>query len=452
MPRTPVAALWVLSLCAVPALGAGDPADSQEGAPAPGAAQEEGTPPDATTAEDLTLAVPQEEPADAKWDWEGWTDGLHEALESGRFWLSTRGRFEDVDDDRFSNGAQAWTLRTVLGYESGTYHDFRVGIEFEDVTHVFDDDFNSTTNGMTDYPVVADPKDTEVNQVYVDYVGIDDLHMRYGRQEITLDNHRWIGNVAWRQNHQSFDSFTLAYSGLENTTLTCGYVSNVNRILSDDHPLGDLNTSTYLFNARYELEDIGKITGYYYHLDLNDLPGVSTGTIGARLDGKQAIGEEVDLLYQAEYAHQSDAGDNDADLDESYWLLELGGVYKGFTVKVANEHLGGSGEPGEAVSTPLATGHKFNGFADVFLATPDTGLDDTYVSVAKKLYDVKCAAIYHNFESDSDGIDYGDELDVVLGYDVTDKLSLGFKYASFDADEAFDDVDKIMAWFNWKLL
>ena len=36
-------------------------------------------------------------------------------------------------------------------------------------------------------------------------------------------------------------------------------------------------------------------------------------------------------------------------------------------------------------ATPLATLHKFNGFADQFLATPSQGLEDKFLKIVKNI-------------------------------------------------------------------
>ena len=243
---------------------------------------------------------------------EGWHDLLPAALKDGRTWLSTRYRFETVEQDGFANDAHASTIRTVLGYETGDYEGFRATIEFEDVSPIGAENFNDTVNGKTDHPVVADPDGVNVNQLFLDYTGVDDLLIRAGRQEVTLDNHRWVGNVGWRQNHQSFDAISLVYSGIENTTLLYGYVAEIRRINGEDHPLGSMDTETHLFNASYQFDGIGKATAYLYDLDVDAVPGLSSRTMGLRLAGRRGVHDDFDLLYQLEFANQSDAHSNTA--------------------------------------------------------------------------------------------------------------------------------------------
>ncbi|MEM7519225.1 MAG: hypothetical protein AAF368_20155, partial [Planctomycetota bacterium] len=199
-------------------------------------------------------------------------------------------------------------------------------------------------------------------------------------------------------------------------------------------------------------EGVGDFAAYGYLLDFDDSQALSSTTVGARLFGSQAVREGFDVMYTGEYAHQVDSGDNPVDIDADYWLAEVGVKHQGIIFKLGNEHLGGSGDAGDKFSTPLATLHKFNGFADLFLNTPDTGLEDRYAQLSGKIGPVKCAATYHIFESDSDGIDYGKEIDFTALYPVTERMTLGAKYAQFDADDAFTDTTRAMAWITYKLL
>ena len=95
-------------------------------------------------------------------------------------------------------------------------------------------------------------------------------------------------------------------------------------------------------------------------------------------------------------------------------------------------------------STPLATGHKFQGFADKFLGTPANGIEDSYFKVATKVGGVKLIAFYHEFEAEEGSMDYGSEVDFIAAYKINENYSVLFKYAAYDADEFATDTDK--AW------
>jgi Alginate export len=67
-------------------------------------------------------------------------------------------------------------------------------------------DYNSTMNGNTAYLVVADPETYEINRLQLTNTSLPMTTLTAGRQRIVLDDHRFVGNVSWRQNEQTFDS------------------------------------------------------------------------------------------------------------------------------------------------------------------------------------------------------------------------------------------------------
>lgn len=373
-----------------------------------------------------------------------------EALQNGRHWVQLRLRAESVEQEGFDHDANAVTLRTVLGYESAVWEGFSALIEGESVTPFGGEAYNSTTNGTVNRPVVADPEGTEANQAYLQYTGFEGTTLRAGRQRIILNNHRFVGNVGWRQNEQTYDAYSVVNTSVEHLTLVGAYVYNVNRVFGDGNAAGNIATDAVALNAAYAFEDTGTLTAYYLSIDNETEPflGLSTSTVGASWDGKTAL-QDFDLVYRAEYATQQDTGDNPRSIDADYWNFELGAKVQEVDVKLGLETLGGSGDPGDAFTTPLATLHKFNGWADVFLATPDDGLEDLYLSLGTNVSEFGVTGVYHQFSADHGGDDYGTEIDFM----VTTKLSwgaeVGLKYADFSADsDPFRDVTKTWAWIG----
>ncbi|MBV1933804.1 MAG: hypothetical protein KUG59_03880, partial [Parvibaculaceae bacterium] len=137
-------------------------------------------------------------------------DDLAKALTEGDISLDVRYRYETVEQDGFANDATASTLRTKLGYKTGSFYGFAGLVEIENVAEIGnDDDYNSTTNGNGAYPVVADPSGTEINQAALFYTGFDNTTLIGGRQKIQFDNQRFVGAVGFRQNDQTFDGVTV---------------------------------------------------------------------------------------------------------------------------------------------------------------------------------------------------------------------------------------------------
>jgi len=108
------------------------------------------------------------------------------------------------------------------------------------------------------------------------------------------------------------------------------------------------------------------------------------------------------------------------------------------------------GDPGSGVfSTPLATLHAFNGWADIFLVTPPNGLQDLFLSVEAALKATKLALIWHQFTADSTSADYGSELDALALFTLPWKQKVGIKLALYSTKDYAVDTDKLMIWTSW---
>ncbi|AFJ02221.1 hypothetical protein Q7C_1064 [Methylophaga frappieri] len=373
-----------------------------------------------------------------------------EALTTGKFNFSARARYESVDQDNTLEQADAFTLRTTLGYQTAQFKGFAAYLELEDVSHIGGEQFNSTSNGKTGYSVIADPDGTELNQGYVSFQAMETL-FKYGRQNITYRDapfHRFVGNVLWRQNHQTFDAFTLQNTSLPDTTLHYGYIHNVNTINGEDFDggitkNGNIDLHGHLINLQYTGWSVAKLEGYGYFLDYQDVESRSSKTLGVRLSGSRPLSESLSLVYTLEYASQDGfRGGNMA--RQNYGLAELGGKYQGWLVKLSHEVQQGDGQ--FSFTTPLGTNHAFQGWADQFLTTPVQGLKDTYVTLAGSVLGAKLVMVYHDFETDFASLDAGNELNVLLEKTIASHYTIGLKYADYRADKTFAsrvDTEKI---------
>jgi len=382
------------------------------------------------------------------------SQNLADAVMGGKAYIDVRYRFENVDQDGIAKDANASTIRTKLGYTTGKFYNLQAKIELENSTDLGGDNYNDTLNGKN-LPVVADPDSTEVNHAYLDSTHIPDTLIRVGRQPVNLDNQRFVGTVGWRQNDQSYDAAVAINSSLADTTLIYGYVDNVNRIFSDDHPFGNLGTTTHLINASYSGLDFAKIVGYGYIWDLDDaaVSTLSAKTFGLRLTGDYKINDDVKALYTAEYALQSDTGDNPNSYDADYYNLKAGVAAHGFTAELGYEVLGSDNGGTVSFQTPLATGHAHNGWADKFLSTPAGGLEDFSASLGYKFSNVgelidgtKAKIVYHDYSAETGGGDYGTEWNALLSQTFEKHYTVSLKYADYQADTFATDTQKF--WFT----
>jgi len=371
-----------------------------------------------------------------------------DALTGGKASVDFRLRNESVRQDNALDHANATTARLRLGYQTGEFKGFGAFVEAEHLTALGGEKYNSTVNNKATYSTVADPEFTEINQAYLSYSGIPKTMLKYGRQRIVLDNHRFIGNVGWRQNEQTYDAFTASNRSLPDTTITAGYIYNVNRVFSDESPVGNFKMKSPILNVNYKGLRAGELAGYAYLLDFETAPTSSTQTYGLRFKGATALGNVGKMLYTAEYATQADYADNTRNFNLAYYLLEGGFQAKPGTLKIGHEVLEGNGTV--AFQTPLATLHAMNGWADQFLNTPVNGLKDTYVSASTSFAGIKLAAIYHDFRSERKGMRYGDEWDVVATKAIDKNYLVGLKYASYQAKDFSVDTDKFWLWLEAK--
>ena len=378
----------------------------------------------------------------------------HTGILNGKFWTDTRYRYEFVDQGNLSKDARASTLKNKTGVESGFFHGFRAGVEGEFVVEIGPDDFNNTINGRTQYPIVADVQSAEVDQAYLESYNIPGVALLGGRYLENLDNERYVGSVAWRQNDQTFDGAKATITAVAGVTGLYAYIGNINRIFSDESPVGNLGSNVHLFHLESKELPFGTLTGYTYLMNIYDADRLSNASYGGFLKGKQPLGDRLTYSYRLEYARQTSYGNEPIDYAVDYARIEQGLSWSGLTTTLIYELLG-SDNGIAAFQTPLATGHIFNGFADVFLVTPPTGLQDFYVDARYKAspksggplsyFDgLLLIAQYHEFRSAVQDLHYGSEFDFYAYAPLRNGLYAQFKYANYQADTYFTNIEKVI--------
>lgn len=377
-----------------------------------------------------------------------------EAIRAGTVSLDFRYRFEGVDQDGIDKDAEASTLRSRITAQSGSLHGFTVLGEVDNVTVIGSDKYNSTENGKTRYPVVADPSGTEVNQVYLKYTA-DPASGILGRQRINYSNQRFVGGVAWRQNEQTFDGVRANWQVIDSVSLDYSYTYRVNRVFGPDDGTfpaqwdGD-NHFVYLDWKVAEGHNIGAF-GYYIDVDSqHDYPAGKTVNNSSESWGLEYIGKVSVVNLRAAWATQQEAGDSELNYDANYYLLEAGGTIGTIGVKAGYEVLAAG--DGTGFATPLATLHKFQGWADKFLNTPGDGVEDLYIGIDTALGPVKLAAIYHNFQAEDSSEDFGDEIDLAATWPVTENFTTELKFAGFSADgDRYTDTNKVWLTLQFRI-
>ena len=378
-------------------------------------------------------------------------DGFWYAVTHGKPVLDMRLRIEIADADPKAppepNGldrSEAYTLRTRLGYGTKPWHGGMIYAEAENTTAVATNQYNNgTEGGGTGQTPIADPTTTDVNQVFFkldreDWLG---TKLTLGRQRIILDDARFVGNVGWRQNEQTFDAVRGSTSfGVDNLDVSYGYMRYVRRIFGDKGPTQgtrDWRGNNHIIRASYGGLDWVNITAFAYLLEFNRVQGNSSASYGFRLTGAPEITDDLTLLYEASYAYQTDHENNPVDYNAHYFMGQLKLAQSDLGALGVGYELLGSDDGDARFVTPLATAHKFNGWADVFLDNGGTnGLQDLYAILSPKLpWKLKGSLVYHHFWSDEGSDSLGDEIDVVLKRPINKYLSTLAKAAYFNSSD-----------------
>jgi len=323
-----------------------------------------------------------------------------------------RPRYEMADKEGGTDAASAMTARTRLAAEAGLFEvdglSAKVGI-----TSVNNFGYTDYAPADSKYDTILDAQQAMLSEGYVSYK-VAKTSLLAGRSFINLDDQRFIGTVGWRQMERAYDSVTVVDKSIKGLTLLGSWIYGYQGVNSN--PTTD--TASALVNVNYKMNDALAISAFSYLIaDVHD-------TYGARVSGKVAM-DSIKLNYAASYAMQSKASldyssKTNADIDASYYDLALGANISGLLVGAEYEVLGkANGSSTKGFTTPLATLHKFQGFADEFLAqtagSNNNGLMDASVKLgyaSKKIG--KAFVIYHSFTAESgSATDLGSEIDAL---------------------------------------
>lgn len=411
----------------------------------------------------------------------GWTGtaaaaepaSLADAITGGKLLLEVRGRYESVDQKRTAvlrEDGEAFTVRTHLGWETASWNGLKGLVELANVHRIGPEHFAVNVPGATTaplngadkarYPVINDPDTTELNRLQVTWTPDKTFQATAGRQPILIDDQRFVGNVGWRQDEQTFDALRLdATRGP--LKLTYAYVVHVNRILGEKR---DWDSDSHLANLVWQAAPTLKLAAFAYVLDFQNSPANSSVTKGLKASGQGKAGP-LALAYDATYANQRDYRGNTAGYSLDYWGGDLAATYGIYTAKASFESLEGNGQRG--FTTPLATVHAFQGWADAFVQPAGgnkgfvDGIEDRNLSVIVrpkwKLGTVTKAELlvrYHDFDGQRTGAALGHEWDAQLQAQLHPRLSAALKYADFEratrvpAGAATPPPSRTKVWFT----
>lgn len=317
-------------------------------------------------------------------------------------------------------------------------------------------------NGAATRPLIADPENVALYIAQLQYRS-KALTLTGGRQKIALDDERFVGNVAFRDNGQTYDAARLELVPAKGLKIDIAYAWSARTIwgfqgrgarqqaVSGDNIFANLSYAT----------PVGTLTGFAYLVDQGEAAvqgyRLSSQTYGARLAGALPISRIAKISYQLSHARQSDYHRNPNDYRADYWLADATLDVKGWKLNAGYEVLGADrGAALTSFQTPLGTNFKFQGWADKFLTTPANGVRDLYAGGGYgwkrlgPLTGVSLLVTWHRFDSDRLDQHYGNEWNL-LASAKAGKTMLSARYAHYDAKAFATDTEKLWLQADWTL-
>jgi hypothetical protein len=236
---------------------------------------------------------------------------LLDAFTGGHATIEERARLEFVDQTG-KGGASALTLRSIVGFTTAPIDGLSGTVQVLNVADLTSS-YNSGVNGKIKYATIPDPSVTSLNQLNITYTGLSGTVATVGRQIINLDDVRFVGNVDFRQNMQTFDAVTATNTTINNLKLSASYIWAIKDVLDRHIP-----TQTYLAEGWWTpMKEIQlDAFGYWYGNEANTVllgaagcglvgpAACNSETLGVRLHGTLTLPETISLEYlrQAEPA------------------------------------------------------------------------------------------------------------------------------------------------------
>lgn len=378
--------------------------------------------------------------------------------------LEIRPRYEYVDvKNNNLKSANALTTRIYIG------------LNLKDLFHIKNLETYLETNGVfatidnyspedTKYEQVPDPVNTRFTQIYIKYK-LNKTNFFIGRKFVNIDDHRFIGNVDWRQMPQSFGVIAISDNTVKNLDLLVAGIYERKGIVDRFNRYWEFGKWPLIVDVNYKTNNLLKIKFFSYLItDINN-------TYGIKLSGEYKF-SYLNANYILEYAKQTDPYKIDnvetkPDIDTNYYRFGVNTNIRKWTIGLEYTHFGDRNGKDKGFSTPLATLHAFDGWSDVLLLGGangfDYGLREYKLNIgyenAKYGKFLVSYLIFKSYKSQPTGNNIGTEIDLLYTKNLTKRLSLLLKSAFYNGDNGYftegslrgqNDVNKFWAQLDFK--
>ena len=221
----------------------------------------------------------------------------------------------------------------------------------------------------------------------------------------------------------SFEAYTLMNSSIENVTLVGSYVAK-HRGNNTGEFGKDLTGDNYTLGAAYDDKTINGSVWYYY-VDAADYTQVYAD-LGYNFGSFKIEGQYVDT---------------DAAIDSSAFGIMASTSVAGFNLSAAYNNLSDGVTPYVGWNS-LYTNQWNTSVADQYAGD----IDAFKVAAATTIMDVSAELSYADYDNDRS------ELDLVLGYDITDAIDAGIVYTNTQSTvwDIDNDVNQLEVYANYK--
>lgn len=370
--------------------------------------------------------------------------------------LELRSRMAYLEDD--SAAGRAGTVRFRADWQKQWLANWSTQLELDLVQGFWRSDFSDGVH-FNGEPMMPDPEGADLNQLSLTYKG-NLFTMALGRQVINLDNERFVGSNGFWQNEQSFDAVQFTIPLLFQSQVSLIYLDRALRIFGPDagpklsltdnnyaklegeRPLlrlGEHDLDAYLLDMRLGEWDYHKVKVFYHDYGNLTFPAISHTTIGAQHRFNYRFNHyrfESELVAATQERNEMLGAPS-----TRYYRVKGSLAKKALSFIAEYEQLSSVNLSGGAISfiTPLASLHDFQGWADMFTATPASGVTDGSVAIQWKSSPWRVKAIYHGFWSGDGDDQYGQELDLDMTYKPSKTHAFHLRAAKFNPAHQFKD-------------
>lgn len=321
---------------------------------------------------------------------------------------------------------------------------------------------NTRTWGDVAPATTADKNGVAVFEAWAQYNFTEKWSAKMGRQVLSYDNQRILGEMDWAQQGQSHDALTVSYH-TEKQKLDFGgaYNSTAENVFQTPYTVANYKAMQYAWYHNQFNTDLGASllflnTGYEYSANITD------PTKDLKVDYKQTFGTYVTYKknkIDTNFWLYGQTGKS-ADHEVSAWNAAANFGYNitdAFKAGLGYEFLSGkASNDGSTViksfNPIFGTNHGFNGYMDYFYVgnhLNSVGLQDAFIKLNYNVNKWQFALIPHVFLSAADVVTplnekldsyLGTEIDATFGYNFKKNITLSGGYSQMFGSKTMEFI------------